>query len=67
MCARVTVELLTRCDHVLAQWMVETASLSHSVFLLTTKCFHLEKEIHNDLVDEVDLVILRREGYSWPD
>lgn len=31
-CARVAVELLTRCDQVLAQWMVETAFLSHCIF-----------------------------------
>lgn len=35
MCARVTEELLTRCDHVLAQWMVETALLSHCITFLT--------------------------------
>lgn len=50
------MELLTRCDQVLAQWMVETAMLSHCIIFFTTKCFNLyvqglEKEIHNDLVD----------------
>lgn len=42
MCARVTVELLTRCDQVLAQWMVETALLSHWIRLFSHKMFPFE-------------------------